>query len=211
GLVAGPDPDLVAVGIDGNCRDTCAGEEQCPRRRVATGHDPVRAGGPGREADEVSALQRALSAGLADRHRSLDDEQPLLLVLVVVGALPRPGRECVHVHRGSRRPRRAGDIDPAFVVLCAEDVDHRSSSLRIRSHDARFIIARPRNGRCMRLEALNVGPAIPVSDMAASRSFYEGMLGLQGEAAPGGYALRGGGGTPVFPAGRAAYTRTAEG
>jgi catechol 2,3-dioxygenase-like lactoylglutathione lyase family enzyme len=50
----------------------------------------------------------------------------------------------------------------------------------------------------MRLEALNVGPVIPVSDMAASRSFYEGMLGLHGEAAPGGYALRAGGDTRIF-------------
>jgi len=50
----------------------------------------------------------------------------------------------------------------------------------------------------MRLEALNVGPVIPVSDMAASRSFYEGMLGLQGEAAPGVYALRAGGDTRIF-------------
>jgi len=50
----------------------------------------------------------------------------------------------------------------------------------------------------MRLETLNVGPVIPVSDMAASRSFYEGMLGLQGEAAPGGYALRAGGDTRIF-------------
>ena len=50
----------------------------------------------------------------------------------------------------------------------------------------------------MRLETLNVGPVIPVSDMAASRACYEGMLGLQGEAAPGGYALRAGGDTRIF-------------
>jgi hypothetical protein len=34
--------------------------------------------------------------------------------------------------------------------------------------------------------------------MAASRSFYEGTLGLHGEAAPGGYALRAGAGTQLF-------------
>jgi catechol 2,3-dioxygenase-like lactoylglutathione lyase family enzyme len=50
----------------------------------------------------------------------------------------------------------------------------------------------------MGLEALRVGPVIPVSDMARSRSFYEGRLGLEGEPAPGGYALRAGAGTEIF-------------
>jgi catechol 2,3-dioxygenase-like lactoylglutathione lyase family enzyme len=50
----------------------------------------------------------------------------------------------------------------------------------------------------MGLDALTVGAVIPVSDMAAARSFYEGMLGLQGEPAPGGYALRAGGKTRLF-------------
>jgi catechol 2,3-dioxygenase-like lactoylglutathione lyase family enzyme len=50
----------------------------------------------------------------------------------------------------------------------------------------------------MGIEALRVGPVIPVSDMAASRSFYEGTLGLQGEPAPGGYALQAGAETRIF-------------
>lgn len=50
----------------------------------------------------------------------------------------------------------------------------------------------------MEIDALSVGPVIPVSDMAASRSFYEGTLGLQGMPAPGGYALRTGAGSRIF-------------
>jgi catechol 2,3-dioxygenase-like lactoylglutathione lyase family enzyme len=50
----------------------------------------------------------------------------------------------------------------------------------------------------MKLGSLNVGAVIPVSDMEASRAFYEGMLGLAGEAAPGGYALRAGGTTRLY-------------
>ncbi|HSD00947.1 MAG TPA: hypothetical protein VLB81_01150 [Gaiellales bacterium] len=50
----------------------------------------------------------------------------------------------------------------------------------------------------MEIDALSVGPVIPVSDMAASRSFYEGKLGLQGMPAPGGYALRTGAGSRIF-------------
>ena len=50
----------------------------------------------------------------------------------------------------------------------------------------------------MGLDALKVGPVIPVSDMAASRSFYESQLGLRGEEAPGGYALQAGAGTRIF-------------
>jgi catechol 2,3-dioxygenase-like lactoylglutathione lyase family enzyme len=45
---------------------------------------------------------------------------------------------------------------------------------------------------------LTVGPVIPVSDLSASLAFYEGKLGLQGEAVPGGYALQCGGGTRTF-------------
>lgn len=50
----------------------------------------------------------------------------------------------------------------------------------------------------MELEALTVGPVIPVSDMAASRSFYQDTLGLDGVPAPGGYALRTGAGSQIF-------------
>ena len=48
------------------------------------------------------------------------------------------------------------------------------------------------------LRSLNAGAIIPVSDMAASRAFYEGTLGLDGEPVPGGYALRAGGTTRIY-------------
>ncbi|HEY2870164.1 MAG TPA: VOC family protein [Gaiellales bacterium] len=57
----------------------------------------------------------------------------------------------------------------------------------------------------MQLRSLNVGAIIPVSDMDASRAFYEGVLGLEGEPAPGGYALRAGGTTRLFLLDVAAY------
>ena len=50
----------------------------------------------------------------------------------------------------------------------------------------------------MKLHSLNVGAVIPVSDMEASRAFYEDTLGLDGEPAPGGYALRAGGTTRLY-------------
>ena len=43
-----------------------------------------------------------------------------------------------------------------------------------------------------------VGPVIPVSDLTKARAFYEGLLGLEGEEVPGGWALHAGGGTRVF-------------
>jgi catechol 2,3-dioxygenase-like lactoylglutathione lyase family enzyme len=62
----------------------------------------------------------------------------------------------------------------------------------------RFVLIPARNGAHVRIEELKVGPVIPVSDMAASRAFYEGQLGLRGEPAPGGYALRAGAETRIF-------------
>jgi catechol 2,3-dioxygenase-like lactoylglutathione lyase family enzyme len=50
----------------------------------------------------------------------------------------------------------------------------------------------------MGLEALKVGPVIPVSDLGAARAFYEDTLGLEGEPAPGGRVLRAGGDTRLF-------------
>jgi catechol 2,3-dioxygenase-like lactoylglutathione lyase family enzyme len=62
----------------------------------------------------------------------------------------------------------------------------------------------------MAIDALRVGPVIPVSDMKASRSFYEGTLGLKGRPAPGGYALEAGGGTRVFLLEGTSYAGQAE-
>ena len=46
--------------------------------------------------------------------------------------------------------------------------------------------------------------------MEASRAFYEGTLGLDGEPAPGGYALRAGGTTRLFLLDVAAYAGRAD-
>jgi len=62
----------------------------------------------------------------------------------------------------------------------------------------------------MELRSLNVGAIVPVSDMARSRAFYEGALGLDGEPAPGGYALRAGGTTRLFLLDVAAYAGQAD-
>jgi catechol 2,3-dioxygenase-like lactoylglutathione lyase family enzyme len=48
------------------------------------------------------------------------------------------------------------------------------------------------------IENLKVGPVIPVSDLARSLAFYQGRLGLPGEAVPGGFSLRCGGDTTIF-------------
>jgi catechol 2,3-dioxygenase-like lactoylglutathione lyase family enzyme len=50
----------------------------------------------------------------------------------------------------------------------------------------------------VKLHSLNVGAVIPVSNMDVSQAFYESTLGLDGEPAPGGYALRAGGTTRLF-------------
>ena len=62
----------------------------------------------------------------------------------------------------------------------------------------------------MGIDTLSVGPVIPVSDMAASRRFYEETLGLAGEPAPGGYALRAGNGTRLYLLEGTSYAGQAE-
>jgi catechol 2,3-dioxygenase-like lactoylglutathione lyase family enzyme len=62
----------------------------------------------------------------------------------------------------------------------------------------------------MELHTLSVGAIVPVSDMDASRAFYEGTLGLEGEAAPGGYVLRAGGETRLFLLDVASYAGQAD-
>src|SRR6476661_996126 len=54
GVVAGPDADLRAVGVDGDGWDAGTGEHQRSRRHVASVHDLVRSGRAGREAGEVT-------------------------------------------------------------------------------------------------------------------------------------------------------------
>jgi len=50
----------------------------------------------------------------------------------------------------------------------------------------------------MTFDSLQGGPVIPVSDLAKSREFYEGSLGFSGGPVPGGYHLRGAGGTVIY-------------
>jgi catechol 2,3-dioxygenase-like lactoylglutathione lyase family enzyme len=49
-----------------------------------------------------------------------------------------------------------------------------------------------------------------VSDLDVSRAFYEGVLGLAGGPAPGGYRLRAGSGTAIFLLAGTSYAGLAE-
>ena len=126
-LVARPDPDLVAVGIDRDRRHACAREHQCPRRRVASIHHLVRAVRPGREANEVATLQRVLTIGRTQDERPVNDEKPLLLVLVVVRARAAAGIQVVDEHHQAGRAQRwatsslpSGLPTPKMLTDCME-------------------------------------------------------------------------------------------
>jgi catechol 2,3-dioxygenase-like lactoylglutathione lyase family enzyme len=45
---------------------------------------------------------------------------------------------------------------------------------------------------------MHVGPVIAVTDLDRAREFYEGKLGLTGEATPGGWLVRGDDGTVIY-------------
>ena len=45
---------------------------------------------------------------------------------------------------------------------------------------------------------MHVGPVIAVSDLERARSFYEGQLGLTGEATPGGWVVHADNGTALY-------------
>ena len=62
----------------------------------------------------------------------------------------------------------------------------------------------------MELRSLTVGAVIPVSDLAASRGFYESTLGPRGEPAPGGWVLHAGEGTRLFLLEGTSYAGQAE-
>src|SRR3954449_8419494 len=97
--VAGPDPDLVAVGVDRRGGDDDVGEHQEADRLLAGVFDPVGAlGAAGEEGDVVRAeLLGALR--VAHGRSALQDQQPLLLAdLVVVGAVGLAGSELVDAH-----------------------------------------------------------------------------------------------------------------
>lgn len=46
--------------------------------------------------------------------------------------------------------------------------------------------------------AMHVGPVVAVSDLGRAREFYEGKLGLDGVATPGGWELRADHGTVLY-------------
>ena len=48
------------------------------------------------------------------------------------------------------------------------------------------------------LADMHVGAVIAVTDLDRAREFYEGRLGLTGEATPGGWLLRGDGGSVAY-------------
>ena len=79
--------------------------------------------GAGREADEVAALQGVLPVRRAQNNGAVDDEQPFLVVLVVIRRVALTGANVVHEHQGALRSQRLADVDPTIVVLGAKDVD----------------------------------------------------------------------------------------
>src|SRR5437899_2244775 len=86
GGVARPDAELVAIGVDGDGRLARAGEHHDPRCDLVAVAHLVGAGRTGREAHQITAAQLLLASGRAQQHDAVEHEQPLLLVLVVVGA-----------------------------------------------------------------------------------------------------------------------------
>src|SRR5580765_1608289 len=65
---------------------------------------------PGRKEDDVPRFELLLAAGMAQRWRPGDDQQPFLAwVLVVVGADRLPGREFVDAESGECRAERRPD------------------------------------------------------------------------------------------------------
>src|SRR5215207_245728 len=95
-LVAGPDSDLVAVGVDG-CGGVPHGRvHQHSYDLVGVVAYSVRARRPGLEADDVPRRELAGSFWMTQGRSSSKDEQPLFLpVLVVIGADRLPRRELV--------------------------------------------------------------------------------------------------------------------
>src|SRR4051794_25472696 len=96
-LVAGRgDADLVAVGIDGDPDRVLGQDHHPPPPSLPSVGDPVGTLRTGGKADHVPRLEVVLAAGVAERRRPLEHDQPLLLgVLVVVGADALPGRQVV--------------------------------------------------------------------------------------------------------------------
>src|SRR5215211_9176184 len=94
--VAGPDPHLVAVGIDGGGGNDDGGEHQDPDRLLGLVADAVGAGRTLLEEDDVPGLEPIGPLRMAQGRVALQDQQPLLLPhLVVVGADRLPGRQLV--------------------------------------------------------------------------------------------------------------------
>src|SRR4051812_40361601 len=94
--VPGPDPDLVAVGIDGCGGYDDGGEHQHAGGLLGLVADPVGAGRALLEEDDVPGLESVGALRVAQRRVALQHQQPLLLPhLVVVGTDRLPGRQLV--------------------------------------------------------------------------------------------------------------------
>src|SRR3954452_703310 len=76
-LVAGrEDADLVAVGIDGDPDRVLGREHQHAHPALPSVGDPVGALRTGGKADHVPRLEVVLAAGVAERRRPLEHDQP---------------------------------------------------------------------------------------------------------------------------------------
>src|SRR4051812_20836219 len=94
--IAGPDPDLLAVRVDGSGRDDDGGEHQDADHRVGLVADAVGARRALLEEDDVPRLEPVGALGMAQGGVPLQHQQPLLLPhLVVVGTDRLAGRQLV--------------------------------------------------------------------------------------------------------------------
>src|SRR6185437_8369181 len=83
----------------------------------------------GWEAVHVAGAQRHLAVRDSDDKRPADDEQPFLVVLVVVRRRALPRLEVVGEHEHVPGSGCLRDVDPAFRALGIEDVDRHAAIL----------------------------------------------------------------------------------
>src|SRR5215204_2160508 len=126
-VVAGPDADLVAVGVDGHRRVALRGEHQQADGHLAAVRQLVRAFRALGEADDLAGLQGLVAARPANRQRAVENDEPLLVaVLVVVRAIALASPELVDraaEHRSADRLAEAevtGDVAVGVALVVGE-------------------------------------------------------------------------------------------
>ena len=103
--LARPDPDLVAVRVDGDPELVLRREDGDPHRFAGCVPHVMCPRRPGREADDVARLEHPLAVGAAERRAARDDDQPLLVgPFEVVRADRLAGRQVVDGHAEPGRP-----------------------------------------------------------------------------------------------------------